>query len=161
MTENRCGSCSMCCKLMGIKELNKPAGEWCQHVCKGKGCSIYEDRPLSCVEYKCLWLMSQDEEFKWPIEARPDKSKVVLSLNTQENGSETVVAHVDPNHPDAWEKGIVYELIKIATQVGRVVIGLGLQNEKIMLERKGDVILKSKIRMTDPDENGVQWLITD
>jgi hypothetical protein len=27
------GKCSMCCKLMEIKELEKPAGAWCSHVC--------------------------------------------------------------------------------------------------------------------------------
>ena len=36
-----CGGCTLCCKLIPVEELNKPAGARCKHVRTGKGCSIY------------------------------------------------------------------------------------------------------------------------
>ena len=37
-----CGSCGMCCKVLHISELQKPAGEWCGVYRKGSGCGDYE-----------------------------------------------------------------------------------------------------------------------
>ena len=36
----QCGSCTLCCKLIPVEELHKAAGQRCQHVRAGKGCSI-------------------------------------------------------------------------------------------------------------------------
>jgi len=36
-----CGSCSLCCKLLPIPPLNKPAGKRCDYQRHGKGCTIY------------------------------------------------------------------------------------------------------------------------
>lgn len=62
-----CGSCTLCCKLfpidwptdppVGKPALKKEAGVLCEHCAAGKGCGIYEDRPISCAGYQCLWLM--------------------------------------------------------------------------------------------------------
>jgi hypothetical protein len=30
-----CGSCSLCCKVMPVQELSKPAGQWCVHAVPG------------------------------------------------------------------------------------------------------------------------------
>jgi MinD superfamily P-loop ATPase len=40
-TGRSCGSCSMCCYMMGVEALDKPKYRWCQHCKTGKGCSIY------------------------------------------------------------------------------------------------------------------------
>src|SRR5262245_34979797 len=56
-TGRQCGDCSLCCKLLNIDELNKPANTWCQHCRPGKGgCSIYADRPPDCRTFACGWL---------------------------------------------------------------------------------------------------------
>lgn len=72
--EKSCGSCTACCKAIGVKELNKPMGEQCGFCNPGKGCSIYETRPQSCQDYKCQWLMDP----KLPDYMRPDRIKVII-----------------------------------------------------------------------------------
>jgi hypothetical protein len=37
MTERICGTCSLCCKLPYVAELNKSIDTWCQHARPGKG----------------------------------------------------------------------------------------------------------------------------
>jgi hypothetical protein len=43
----------MCCKVLGITELQKPVGKWCPHCDIGKGCKIYESRPKNA-EYSIV-----------------------------------------------------------------------------------------------------------
>ncbi len=88
-----CGSCTLCCKVMGIKELQKPAGTWCTHCAPGKGCQIYDARPAECRSFNCYWLMRPEVGPEW----KPDHSKIVLAA---EGGG--IVAYVDPGFPSAW-----------------------------------------------------------
>ena len=39
--------CTACCKILKIRELNKPANTWCKHCNIGVGCGIYDSRPES------------------------------------------------------------------------------------------------------------------
>lgn len=71
----KCGDCKLCCKVFTIAELNKLAGEWCPH-CPGKGCSMYESRPNTCREYRCVWLERPES---LSDELRPDKTSVVMN----------------------------------------------------------------------------------
>jgi Fe-S-cluster containining protein len=43
-----CGDCGMCCKVLHISEISKPAGQWCGVFRKGSGCGDYEARPQAC-----------------------------------------------------------------------------------------------------------------
>ena len=62
MTERACGDCSLCCKLAYIPELNKSIDSWCRHARPGVGgCSIYPDRPPSCRDFNCGWLVGARE----------------------------------------------------------------------------------------------------
>ena len=36
----QCGTCTLCCKLLGIKEINKPDWTWRTHCKPGRGCEI-------------------------------------------------------------------------------------------------------------------------
>jgi hypothetical protein len=74
-----CETCSVCCKVTRVKELDKPAGRWCQH-CEpgGRGCTIYETRFEVCRTYKCFWLT--DEAKVLPDDARPDRSKLMFDI---------------------------------------------------------------------------------
>jgi hypothetical protein len=40
-----CGDCGMCCKVLHIGELDKPAGQWCGVFRKGSGCGDYRPDP--------------------------------------------------------------------------------------------------------------------
>lgn len=73
--ERACGDCRICCKLPDIPELNKPRDTWCRHTSLRDGtpgCSIYDDRPGVCREFRCAWLdgLGTDRD-------RPDKLGVM------------------------------------------------------------------------------------
>lgn len=74
MTERRCGSCTLCCRLPPVLELEKAAGVRCKHQRTGKGCSIYRARPMGCRAWSCLWLIDPRTETL----RRPDRSGYVL-----------------------------------------------------------------------------------
>jgi Fe-S-cluster containining protein len=59
---------------MGIPELNKDNGVWCPHCKPGIGCGIYADRPSSCQEFQCAWLMGL-----MPEDCRPDRLKAMVT----------------------------------------------------------------------------------
>ena len=51
-----CGTCTLCCKLLQVPEVEKPLGEWCRHCDKGVGCTIYAERPQRCRDFFCGYL---------------------------------------------------------------------------------------------------------
>ena len=104
-----CGDCSLCCKLMGIEALAKPAGQWCGHFRKGAGCGIYADRPPACVSFQCLWTGSEKLDDRW----RPDRAKFVMF--TEQDGRRLTVV-VDPAAPDAWRKEPYYSRLKAMSE---------------------------------------------
>lgn len=67
-----CGDCTLCCTLLAVQDIDKPAQTRCEHECEA-GCAIYESRPWSCKRFDCLWLKGE-----LPIWARPDKTGVVF-----------------------------------------------------------------------------------
>lgn len=103
-----CDSCTICCKVMKIQELDKPGNVWCKHCEIGVGCRSYEDRPESCRVYECVWLKSQRFPNPIPGELRPDKSRVVIGTM---NDGDDVVLYVTQDRPDAWKKGEFGKLI--------------------------------------------------
>jgi hypothetical protein len=125
---NDCGTCTLCCKLMGVVELDKPACAWCRHVDRSRGCTIYESRPPSCADYECVWLVSQRLPAPLPPELRPDRSRVMLNMSL--DGS-AVVAHVDPARPHAHTVGAAGRtLAKMRAGGQRVVIVIGERTEE-------------------------------
>jgi hypothetical protein len=100
-----CGSCGMCCKLLGVAAVDKPAGRWCAHYQRGRGCAIYQDRPAACAGFECLWLDSEKLDDAW----RPDRAKFVLY--TERDGARLNVV-VDPGSPAAWRREPYYSRLK-------------------------------------------------
>ena len=90
-----CRDCTLCCKVMAIEQLSKPASSWCPHCKPGRGCQIYPERPGECRSFNCLWLLNERLDERW----RPSRSKLVLE--TSEDGIEV---RCDPGFPDAWRK---------------------------------------------------------
>jgi hypothetical protein len=110
---NQCGSCTLCCKLLGVPELKKPPGKWCAHCTIGKGCKIYPERPQPCVDFECGWLISN-----LPLEYRPDHSHMVM---TGEN-DKTFFIHIDPNYPNATETKIGQKILDLIHKSGLSII---------------------------------------
>lgn len=103
-----CGDCQLCCKLVPVKTLGKPAGEKCQHQRFRKGCAIYARRPFDCRVWSCRWLSDPDTaELR-----RPDRSHYVIDcmfdyikLTEKATGEPIKVpclqVWLDPRYPDA------------------------------------------------------------
>ena len=97
-----CGPCSLCCSVLRVDDLEKPAGEDCRHqlgVPAGDpddvatatrdagplhkpglvagGCGIYHDRPPICRAYQCLWRQGGLED-----DERPDQTGGIVDLET-------------------------------------------------------------------------------
>lgn len=100
-----CGTCTLCCRLLGIGEILKPPGVNCPHCAVGQGCTIYPDRPHTCRGFYCGFLLMKDLGEEW----RPSISKLILMFDSEEN---RVRVHVDPDFPDAWRKAPYYAKLK-------------------------------------------------
>ena len=72
---------------MGIAELKKPAWEECPNVVKGIGCKIYADRPPSCRQFICGWLL---DPYMGP-DLKPENCHVVFYQRSEQH----IVATVD------------------------------------------------------------------
>ena len=102
----KCGDCTLCCRLLPVRELAKGAGVRCQHQKVGKGCTIYASRPLSCRLWNCVWLDGEDTPLR-----RPDRCHVVVDSQLDyvtalpDSGERVDIAviqvWVDPRFPDA------------------------------------------------------------
>ena len=106
----RCGECTLCCRLLPVKELGKLANERCRHQ-RGLGCNVYHKLAQvsqSCALWTCRWLTEVDTVDL----ARPDRSHYVIDVMPDyvrwvdnETGVTTSVpvvqVWVDPNFPDA------------------------------------------------------------
>lgn len=71
-----CGSCTLCCKLLPVPDLNKLAGARCAHQRHGKGCAIYGRHPISCALWSCAWLADD----RAADLRRPDRSHYVVDI---------------------------------------------------------------------------------
>lgn len=73
-----CGPCTVCCRVLEIEALDKPAGLLCRHN-TGSACGIYRERPDVCARWYCAWRKIG----ALPDELRPDLSGVVFSLENR------------------------------------------------------------------------------
>ena len=112
--KRQCGSCSMCCKLMGVPEVKKEH-EWCPHADPGgKGCTIYLQRPERCRDFHCMWLLSPTQ---FPEYWFPAKAKIVVNTLI-EHGASYVAFIVDPAYPNRWREKPYFSDIKAIAAAG-------------------------------------------
>lgn len=100
-----CGTCSMCCKVFRVVEVDKAAGQWCRHIVQGRGCGIHETRPSVCRTFFCYWLQKDGLGPEW----KPDRAKFVIY--TEMEGRRLVVAS-DSAAPLAWRNQPYYAQFK-------------------------------------------------
>jgi len=129
-----CGSCSLCCKLIAVLELNKPEGVWCSHCEPGKGrCLIYNSRPASCQGFHCGWLQSDEFGPEW----RPTTSKMVIAA---EGDGNRITLYVDPSFPTNWRKEPYYShLANLAVQLAQQKMQL-----LVLINNRAIVLLPGK-----------------
>jgi hypothetical protein len=82
-----CADCALCCKLLAIGELAKPAGSWCRHAVEARRCAIYENRPATCRAWHCGYLFLPFLGEHW----HPARCGMVLHWNTAQRELTIVV----------------------------------------------------------------------
>lgn len=92
----QCGPCSLCCTVLRVDELAKPAGRDCVHQRAGGGCAIHAERPPICRSYHCLWLQGGLED-----DERPDRTGAVVDLETTGVGLRLAIREAQPGAFDA------------------------------------------------------------
>jgi hypothetical protein len=125
-----CGSCSMCCKVYNISEINKPAGKWCTHCKPGKGCVIHDALPNQCAEFNCLWRTQETIGPAW----KPDQARMVLTSSPLTG---FIQVQVDSSTPQAWQKqpyyGQLHQWAKNNLQKGIYVIVFINENATLVM----------------------------
>lgn len=108
----KCGECTLCCRLLPVKEFNKPANQRCTHQRFGKGCAIHAsaDYPRSCRLWACAWLtdastdeLARPDRSHYVLDPIPDFVEVDLHDGTSSIRVPVVQVWVDPKFPRAHE----------------------------------------------------------
>ena len=76
-----CGECNACCVWLKGEAHGHEFGNGKRCHFLKKNCSIYETRPEVCKKYQCAWLQGL-----FPENLRPDKSKVLISVENWSKG---------------------------------------------------------------------------
>lgn len=106
-TERKCGDCSLCCKLVPVSEIGKPANQRCMHQRVSKGCVVYRGPrfPRSCALWSCGWLMNLDaadlprpDHAHYVIDPSPDYITVQAADGTNSR-LPVVQIWIDPRYP--------------------------------------------------------------
>lgn len=118
-----CGTCTMCCKVMGIREIAKPPGQWCTHCTPGQGCGIYETRPSACRTFYCGYRVRSYVPEAW----KPTASRMII---LEESGGVRLAVVVDPGSPNVWKQQPFYAQLKAWARIGA-------QNQHQVLVRVG------------------------
>jgi hypothetical protein len=109
----QCGNCTLCCKLVPVRSIEKPRDTWCSHCDPSRGCKIYDDRPLDCKLWSCLWLIDGDAAER----LQPKRYHCVFDVMIDfigVNGVDNPVAQlwVDPAYPLAYRDPAVHAEIE-------------------------------------------------
>lgn len=83
----KCDGCTLCCKLLDVKWMDSPAGEYCRECDPDVGCKIYDSAPKRCLEFKCAY----NQMDKVSINLRPDNCRVIF-----ERLEDIIIGTVDP-----------------------------------------------------------------
>ena len=114
-TGRQCGSCSLCCFVFAIKELDKPEKQWCRHCKPGKGCSIHGNHPDVCQTFVCEWLIRPIPDHWYPL-----KSRMVITFpeRSEVNPVSVLLITVDPRYPARWREEPYHSDIKRFSRSG-------------------------------------------
>jgi hypothetical protein len=100
-----CGSCMLCCKVLPIAELSKPAGIMCNHAVAGEGCGIRQRRPSACHRFFCGWRLDPNIGPEW----KPEICGFVMWISSH---YWALMVTVDPDRPLAWKAEPYYSRLR-------------------------------------------------
>jgi hypothetical protein len=98
--------CRLCCKIMGVAELDKRRYQWCTHVCEA-GCGVYQSRPDDCASFRCLWLQASENGTPMADALKPSQCGAVMH---EPNSGRAIV--IDINDGVDWRTGALGQFIK-------------------------------------------------
>jgi hypothetical protein len=109
-----CGACNLCCKLLAVPDIGKPARMLCWHTGLHGGCAVHREKETdpkltACHQWKCVWLASQgleDETKRGSRMLRPDMCHVVLGPFDRDD-PHLLYVQVDPAYSAAWKNSHV------------------------------------------------------
>ena len=129
---NACGECSLCCKLLGIEEIDKQPGVWCRHCTPGAGCTIHEQAsyPTDCGTYVCLWRQAKDEGNPLPDELRPDRCKVIVDAAKYERAH---YVRCDVSSSNAWRNPKILGILAQLQRMGSTIYLAGPNKVKKLI----------------------------
>ncbi|HEY6255965.1 MAG TPA: hypothetical protein VIY51_09265 [Xanthobacteraceae bacterium] len=123
-----CGSCTLCCKVLTIEELQKPDGIYCSNCKVGVGCGIYAERPVECRNFMCAWIYS-------PLMGPQLKPEITHVVIWEWVAGRCVLADCDPDYPDAWHAPAVINFLRQTAKKlpsgWKVVAKLGQQTWRV------------------------------
>jgi hypothetical protein len=123
-----CGTCRLCCKVYSIAELSKPAGQWCPHLTRTAGCTVYRSRPHDCRQFFCAWRLDPNLGPEW----KPEVSRFVLSADPR---YQALTVTVDPGAPLAWKKEPYYSRLKSFSA------GFFTENKRVLVNVRSHTIV--------------------
>lgn len=85
-----CGTCSLCCTLCSVADINKANGVACEYC--ADGCSIYDERPQGCRDFNCAYVQMKVVN----IAMRPDNCGVVF----EKISDVKVLGMIDPDRDE-------------------------------------------------------------
>jgi hypothetical protein len=143
----QCGTCSLCCKLPYVAELNKPIDTWCRHCKPGRnGCGIYPDRPGTCKSFACHWLKDLVDDVWFPAQC-----KMVLT-QLRENH---LLVTVDPGFPNAWRREPYYASLRnYAVRGVFVEVRIGRRTVRLLPDGSEQEVYRSQAHIEGRPEDG-------
>jgi hypothetical protein len=121
-----CGTCNLCCKVYAIREIKKPAGQWCTHLMRRSGCKIHDQRPFLCRQFFCSWRLDPNLGPEW----KPEVCRFVLSAD---GAYQALTVTVDPGAPQAWKREPYYSTLKTFSEV------FFRQDKKVLVSLNGHI----------------------
>lgn len=110
-TNRACGDCQLCCRIMPVEEIAKPALQRCKHQKSHCGCAIYPRRPLSCRIWSCAWLtdaetvdLPRPDRAHYVVDCWPDTIRLTdVTLPGGNVEQAAIQVWCDPAYPEAWD----------------------------------------------------------
>jgi hypothetical protein len=134
-----CNGCTACCKTHAVEEVGSIAGIWCPQCQIGVKCLIYEDRPLGCRRYSCVWLQGKGKESD-----RPDRLKIVMDyLDVQFRDEEIPIFNFWEVEKGSIDQPRVQQIMITNIKAGNIVVHRSLYEPPTYYFPKG---------MFSPDE---------
>ena len=138
----QCGGCTLCCKLLPVRELDKASGQRCRHQRTGKGCAVYATgrMPFSCHFWNCRWLVNDDtadlarpDRAHYVIDLLPDYVTVIDNDSGEKTNVEVIQIWCDPKYPNAHRDPALRRYLERRANEGKIALVRYNESEAISL----------------------------